>query len=283
MNDPTQTSPSASNQPASSAEAKWRPIPTVQRRALGVLVEKAKTTPDNYPLSLAATVSGCNQKSNRHPAMQLEPEDVEEALDRLRELGAVGLIEGHGRVSKYRHYFYQWLGVDKVEAAVMAELLLRGPQTEGELRGRAARMEPIPDVAALRPLLASLKQKGLIVSLTPEGRGHKLTHALYPPAEMERIRTQHGGPTGGSSAPPAEPTGPMARQATPAASSGADQPTAPTASQPVEQTIIDTLRRDIDQLRDHLTQLRDDVARLDQEQQETRDQVKRLRADLGEG
>ncbi|HPP53849.1 MAG TPA: DUF480 domain-containing protein, partial [Thermoguttaceae bacterium] len=87
--------------------------------------------------------TGANQKSNRAPVMQLEPEDVEAALDRLRAIGAVGLVEGYGRVPKYRHYFYEWLGVDKVEAAVMAELLLRGPQTEGELRAHASRMEPL--------------------------------------------------------------------------------------------------------------------------------------------
>ena len=69
--------------------------------------------------------------------MQLEPDEVEESLDRLRELGAVGLVEGYGRVEKYRHYLYEWLGVDKVELAVMTELLLRGDQTVGELRGRA--------------------------------------------------------------------------------------------------------------------------------------------------
>ena len=70
----------------------------------------------------------------------------------------------------------------------MAELLLRGRRPKGELRGRAARMEPIPDVAALRPVLASLQSKGLVISLTPEGRGHMVTHALYEPRELEKVR-----------------------------------------------------------------------------------------------
>ena len=153
--------------------------------------EKAKTTPDVYPMSLNGISAGCNQKSNRAPLMQLEPADVEESLDRLGELGAVGLVEGYGRVQKYRHYLYDWLGVDKVELAVMTELLLRGEQTVGELRGRAARMEPIADLAALQPVLASLKSKRLVISLTPEGRGHVVTHALYKPREIEALQARH--------------------------------------------------------------------------------------------
>src|SRR5688572_10356687 len=155
---------------------RWQPIPAIERRVLGVLAEKAKTTPDAYPMTLNAICVGCNQKSNRYPLMQLEADDVQAALDRLRELGAVAEIIGGGRTAKFRHYFYEWLGVDKAESAVMIELLLRGAQTEGELRGRAARMEPITDLAALRPVLQSLKEKGLLVSLTSEGRGHVVTH-----------------------------------------------------------------------------------------------------------
>jgi uncharacterized protein YceH (UPF0502 family) len=101
------------------------------------------------------------------------------------------LVQGYGRVSKYRHCLYEWLGVDKVELAVMAELLLRGAQSEGELRAHAARMEPIADLNALRPVLASLQQKGLVISLSPEGRGHVVSHALYQPRELEALRAQH--------------------------------------------------------------------------------------------
>ena len=124
--------------------------------------------------------------------MQLEPADVEESLDRLRGLGAVGMVEGYGRVQKYRHYLYEWLGVDKVELAVMTELLLRGDQTVGELRGRAARMEPIADLAALQPVLDSLKAKGLVIGLDAgQGRGHVVTHALYKPREIEALRAKY--------------------------------------------------------------------------------------------
>ncbi len=103
---------------------RWQPLGAIDRRVAGVLAEKAKTTPDAYPMSLNAVRTGCNQKSNRWPAMELEQDQVEESLDRLRAMGAVGLVEGGGRVQKYRHYLYEWLGVDKAELAVMTELLL---------------------------------------------------------------------------------------------------------------------------------------------------------------
>ena len=136
-------------------------------------------------------VAGCNQKSNRSPVMQLEPDQVEESLDRLRQFGAVALVEGSGRVQKYRHYLYEWLGVSKVELSVMIELLLRGPQTEGELRGRVSRMDPIDDLNALRELLTSLKAKGLVIPLTPEGRGQVFTHALFPQRDLDHQKAQH--------------------------------------------------------------------------------------------
>jgi hypothetical protein len=164
---------------------------SIDRRVLGVLGEKAKTTPDTYPMSLNGVVAACNQKSNRSPVMQLEPDQVEESLDRLREFGAVALIEGSGRVQKYRHYLYEWLGVSKVELSVMIELLLRGPQTEGELRGRVSRMDPIDDLNALRELLTSLRSKGLVIPLTPEGRGQVFTHALFPQRDLDHQKVQH--------------------------------------------------------------------------------------------
>ena len=93
--------------------ARWQPLERNQRRVAGVLVEKAKTTPENYPLTLNALVNGSNQKSNRFPQMQLDEEQVQDALDQLRALGAVALTEGDGRVDKHRHLLYEWLGVDK--------------------------------------------------------------------------------------------------------------------------------------------------------------------------
>jgi len=180
--------------------APWQPLERIDRRVVGVLVEKAKTTPENYPLSLNSLVNGCNQKSNRSPQMQLDQEQVDEAIQRLREAGAVSVVQSDGRVDKYRHRLYEWLGVDKVELAVMAELFLRGAQTLGELRGRAARMEPISSLAELQPLVDQLREKGLLIFLTPRGRGCVVTHALYQPQELDKLRTEYGRESTGETA-----------------------------------------------------------------------------------
>jgi len=165
----------------------WVPLDRTERRVLGVLVEKAKTTPDNYPLSIAALVAGANQKSNRAPQMQLDEDDVLVALDRLREVGAVREIQGSGRVIKYRHAAYEWLGVDAAGAAIVTELLLRGPQTAGELRARASRMHDFPDLDGVMTTLQSLQEAGLVQALSPPGRGQTFAHALYPPDEQQYL------------------------------------------------------------------------------------------------
>jgi uncharacterized protein YceH (UPF0502 family) len=223
---------------------------------LGVLVEKAKTTPDAYPLSLNALTTGCNQKNNRDPLMNLEPDQVESALERLRHMSAVIEVSGSGRVPKYRHLMYEWLGVDKTEAAVMTELLLRGAQSVGELRGRAARMEPITDVAALQPVLQSLIQKGLVISLTPQGRGQIVSHALYLPDEMDKVRSQSVQSALADVDHPAEqPFSPPPR---------------PSALAPAASTSAIDLRADagVKQLRADLDELKAEVARLKREVQD---------------
>jgi len=230
-------------------QPRWRPLTALQRRILGVLIEKAKTTPAAYPLTLNAITTGCRQKSNRAPQMAPEPDDVEETLEALREMGAVGEIVGSGRASKYRHYLYQWLGVEKVELAVMAELLLRGHQTIGELRGRAARMEPIADLPALKPVLDGLIEKNLVVSLTPEGRGQVVTHNLYLPEEMASLKRQH---TGAATAapPPTVSAAPPRSDSTPAPAPAAGASSSDEVSQ---------LRQEVAQLRDQVAKLRKDV------------------------
>jgi len=157
---------------------------------MGVLVEKAKTTPEYYPLTIAALVTGCNQKSNRDPVTNYDSDDVEDILQGLRKKGAVVMVEGGGRVVRWKHTLYDWLKVTKVELAVVAELLLRGPQTEGDLRARASRMEPFPDLPALQTVLETLTAKELVIYLSPPGvkRGVVVTHGLYPPEELERVR-----------------------------------------------------------------------------------------------
>lgn len=178
----------------------WKPLDERQRRVLGVLIEKAKTTPTAYPMTVNAITVGCNQKSNRDPQMNLDAFDVEKTLDELRNLGAVSEVDWMGRAAKYKHHGYEWLGVNRAEMAVMAELLLRGAQTLGDLRGRAARMEPIADLAALKPLVEGLVQRGLMIELTPPGRGQMVSHNLYLGPEREAL--QSGGGRGGPAGAP---------------------------------------------------------------------------------
>src|SRR5436853_5310098 len=122
--------------PASSPSTSWPALSAHERRVLGVMVEKAKTTPDTYPLSISALVTGCNQKSNRDPVLDLNEDDVQQALAGVQQKGLAIKITG-GRVVRWRHNLYEAWRLAKVELAIIAELLLRGPQTEGELRGRA--------------------------------------------------------------------------------------------------------------------------------------------------
>jgi uncharacterized protein len=173
-----------------SAAGNWSPLDARERRVLGVLVEKAKTTPDAYPLSVNALVTGSNQKSNRDPILNLTELQVEEALARCQKAGLAIKITG-GRVVRWKHNLYDAWHVNKVELAVLGELLLRGPQTEGELRSRATRMEPIDDLDALRDVLRPLVERKMIVYLTPEERrGTVLTHGFHDPHELERLRTR---------------------------------------------------------------------------------------------
>jgi uncharacterized protein YceH (UPF0502 family) len=237
-----------------------------------VLVEKAKTTPENYPLSLNAVVNGCNQKSNRFPQMQLDADEAEEALTQLREMGAVVQIEGDGRVDKFRHLLYEWLGVDKVEMAVMAELLLRGAQTLGELRGRAARMERIADIGALRPVVDSLHRKQLLVYLTPPGRGCAVTHNLYEPQELAKLQAEFGGQVDSPATPvPTRSPAPAAPAPTgPTAAAASTSPPAVTAAlagsnqRSTEQLSI--VQRELAELREEmaaeLAALREELADL---------------------
>jgi uncharacterized protein YceH (UPF0502 family) len=233
----------------SPASPAWRPLESIERRVLGVLIEKAKTTPDAYPLSLNALRAGCNQKNNRSPLTQLEEPAIEEALDALRAVGAAAVVQGGGRIDRYRHLAYEWLGVDKVELAVMAELLLRGAQTVGELRGRAARMEPIKGLTELQPTLDSLEVKGLIQYLTPPGRGSVVTHTLYLDREMDKVRREAGAQSEGVSQ-----TSPVARGQGESALLRDDTPSH--RPSPTERVSVDVVREQIDSLRNQLASVK---------------------------
>lgn len=117
-------------------------------RALGVLVEKAQTVPGQYPLTLNSLTTGCNQKNNREPILELTEEEAGDAIEGLITKGLARQVQLAGsRVNKYRHVARESLGVTTAELVILAELLLRGPQSVGELRGRASRMMPQGDDA----------------------------------------------------------------------------------------------------------------------------------------
>jgi uncharacterized protein YceH (UPF0502 family) len=146
----------------------------VEARVLGCLIEKEMTTPEYYPLSLNALTNACNQKSNRDPVMALEEEDVVRALNRLR-FNQLTVVSGESsRVAKYRHLLAENLGLVPSELAVICELLVRGPQTVGELRTRCERMHPFADLAAVDDVLRELieRENPLIVRL-PRQPGRK--------------------------------------------------------------------------------------------------------------
>jgi len=269
------------NSTSDAPAPRWRPLNSIDRRVLGVLGEKAKTTPDTYPMSLNAVVSGCNQKSNRSPVLQLEPDQVEESLDRLRQFGAVALVEGSGRVQKYRHYLYEWLGVDKIELSVMIELLLRGPQTEGELRGRVSRMDPIDDLNALRELLNSLRIKGLVIPLTPEGRGQVFTHALFPQRDLDQQKAQHihqpvvaAAVEDGEEAP-YEPQSPI-----PARRPDMSVPARPVPAASGSQN-PDSLRQTVEELRLQVKQQQEEIDQLNTALRRIEDEFQDLKRSLG--
>ncbi len=168
----------------------WPVLNVYERRLLGVLVEKAKTTPDVYPMSLNALVAGANQKSNRDPVLNMAEDDVEGTLRGLQKKGFVTQVQG-GRVDRWRHNLYERFTDSKVGMAVITELLLRGPQTEGELRGRASRMEPIEDLESLRHVLRPLVERKLVVFLGPEGRrGTLITHGFHAAEELGGLRSR---------------------------------------------------------------------------------------------
>jgi uncharacterized protein len=150
-------------------------LSVVEVRVLGALVEKDATTPDYYPLSLNALVNACNQKSNRDPVMTLDESTVRGALDSLHDRGLAGPAGGaDSRVTKYEHRLYDALKLGRREVAVVCELLLRGAQTPGELRGRAERMHPFEGIEDVLSTLQRLMQREPpLVAILPRQPGTK--------------------------------------------------------------------------------------------------------------
>ena len=147
----------------------------VETRVLGALVEKEITTPDYYPLSLNALVNACNQKSNREPVLELDEASVRAALRTLDDKAlARSAVAGDSRVAKYEHQLQEAFNFTRPETAILCELMLRGPQTPGELRGRASRFHPFEDLSAVHAALQRLTQREPpLVKLLPRQPGTK--------------------------------------------------------------------------------------------------------------
>jgi uncharacterized protein YceH (UPF0502 family) len=155
-------------------------LSAIEARIIGSLIEKQITTPDQYPLSLNALVNACNQKSNREPLMQLDEPTVKAAVDGLSKRHFVVEKSGFGsRVPKYQQIFcnteFGSLKFTPQETAIVCELLLRGPQTPGELRSRVPRMADLPDPNVIEPLLAGLaaRPEGALVAQLPREAGRR--------------------------------------------------------------------------------------------------------------
>jgi uncharacterized protein YceH (UPF0502 family) len=154
-----------------------------EARVFGVLVEKALTTPDQYPLSVNAAINGANQKSNRDPVLSLEEHEVAGALERLvKKYMARKVFPGNSRIEKYVHNGKDALNLESTELAVLAELLMRGPQTPGELRARASRMTSLPSLADLMAILSTLMERGFVRRLDPlpGSRAERYVQLLSP-------------------------------------------------------------------------------------------------------
>jgi len=180
-----------------------------ERRVLGVLIEKSLTQPENYPMSLNALIAGCNQKSNRDPVLDFDEDVVSSTFRDLRERKLVThvLPATGSRVERFKHDLYAALGWETREQAILAELMLRGPQTPGELRGRCSRMIPFADVAAVMIVLELLAgyEEPLARALPREpGRSAiRYAHCLYPDDEKPPSETS-------AAAPPIRATRPTA-------------------------------------------------------------------------
>lgn len=195
----------------------WPVFSRDERRVLGTLMEKSKTSADGYPMSVNSLVAGCNQKSNRDPVLDLDEGDVEDALNKLRAKALVTKVFS-GRTEKWRHLVYEQWHLDSRDTALIAELLLRGPQTEGELRTRASRMAEIPGLESLKEHLKPLIDRGLVLYLTPEDRrGAVLGDGFHDAATLARMRTQYASaPASVASAPAPVPAAPRADDRVPA-------------------------------------------------------------------
>lgn len=244
-----------------------------QRRVIGVLIEKAFTTPEYYPMTLKAITNGCNQKSNRSPVVNYTEDDVMDVLEELRELGLLAVVHTEsGRTERFRHYMRKRFPFSEAQLAIMTELLLRGRQSLGELRSRASRMVSIDSLDQLRAELTGLVEQGYLqASGDLARRGVEIDHNMYRAKEgmtlaasTEPVST--GG--GGASTPEASVSAPAA------------QPVA--TAEPQDHAQFDTLTKQIEELRLENQQLRQESAAIREELQQLSDRFEALRNDLGD-
>jgi hypothetical protein len=153
----------------------------VQARVLGALIEKEITTPDYYPLSMNALLNACNQKSNREPVTELDEDTVRQALHGLDDKGLAGAVRGsEARVTKYEHRFSEAYNFGRREVAVLCVLLLRGPQTPGELRGRTERLYGFDELSDVQSTLQKLIERDPpLVRILPRQPGTKESRYMH--------------------------------------------------------------------------------------------------------
>ena len=166
----------------------------VEARVLATLMEKARTVPDSYPLTLNSLLAGCNQKSSRDPLMELDEAPVLQALDQLQSLSLVRQGSG-GRAARFEHNFQRGVGVPEQSAVLLGLLMLRGPQTAGELRLNAERWYKFADISSVEGFLEELQDRGtdkggpLVVKLTraPGEREQRWMHLLCGPVDAAQF------------------------------------------------------------------------------------------------
>ena len=168
-----------------------RPLSLLETRVLGTLYEKQHTVPDSYPLTLNALVSGCNQKTSRSPVMEATEAEVQAALDSLKSANFVMETSG-GRVARYSHNLERVLQVPSQSAAILTVLMLRGPQTAGELRINCERLHSFSDISAVQGFLDELAARSagaLVMELPrqPGSRENRWAHLLGGTPTVEAV------------------------------------------------------------------------------------------------
>ena len=175
-------------------EPAQRPLTPIEARVLGTLMEKARTVPDSYPLSLNAVVTGCNQKTTREPVMNVSDAQAQEALDELRRLG-LAFDQSGGRTTRWEHNFQRGVGVPEQSAVLLGLLVLRGPQTSAELRLNAERWYRFADVSSVEGFLNELQERSLekggqlavLLPRAPGAREPRWAQLLCGPVDVQAI------------------------------------------------------------------------------------------------